>query len=177
MIFNKKFNNIIDLMQETDSEFNEIYAEFASRLPENILIQCQKCKDFNTEINNIGYDLETALNGDVTIELSVDNYSKDIGFLLTVEVFNKDILDNYLEICESEEEEKSSKVWILGGFEIEKATKVINYSFILKKTADRQYCIVLNKTNSSNEKETRRTEKTYSYEELLKKITIKSTRK
>lgn len=176
MIFNEKFNNIIDLMQETDSEFNEVYAEFARRLPESIIKKCQICKNFDTEIENIDYDLETNLNNGNTIELSVDDFNKDIGFLLTVELFTKETLDR-LEICKDNEDQET-KSWKLGEFEIDKSNKLIKYNFTLKKTDYKQFCVVSEKTVKTNKlKIVKKEEKIYSYKELLNKIIIPTSKK
>ncbi len=87
MIFNEKYNLIIEFAKENNSEFAEAYDAVVKKIPDAVIQRCQKCRSFEKETRDAEYCLETYPK-EGTIELSID-YLDDRSISLYVEDIKK----------------------------------------------------------------------------------------
>ena len=87
MIFNEKYNLIIEFAKENNSECAEAYDAVVKKIPDAVIQRCQKCRSFEKETRDAEYCLETYPK-EGTIELSID-YLDDRSISLYVEDIKK----------------------------------------------------------------------------------------
>lgn len=181
MIFNDKYNKIIELITKSSEEVKTKLEKFIDLLPEKALKKCKKVKNFGLYIDRDNYiDLSILKEKNIneSIGLSLDNEKENIHFLLTInETEEKQIKELPLK-------EKNLDLFFidLGELSIEKQNHEITYDFELNKIENDIYEIKVIKTINKvidnkliHEKSS--TSKTYTYNELIELLHLKSNKR
>lgn len=176
MIFNEKYNKTIELISQTNEEFKSMYIDFINSLPEKALSKCKKMKKFslNEKKENMYIDLETHKNNEA-IELCIESEKNDLHILLTL----NEIKEKELKELPIEAKDKDLFVIDIGDFSIGKNNKEIEFDFLLSKIDNNNYKLTTKKTISKmiNNKliiENEKTSKTYTYNDLVNKLQLKT---
>ena len=172
MIFNAKRNNVLEIMMEVDEEFKAEYIKFAENIPQKIQNRCAACRSFETEYDDVNYELGIYRDDENAAELSVDNwlYDEKSYLLYVCELKEKSLkkLDYY------EEDSLVHEVFEFGAFTIT-ADEEIDYNFEIRKLDDNKFVIVASKeikkeATSAISNVVRTIEKEFTYNELVSRL-------
>ena len=186
MIFNEKRNNVLEIMMEIDEEFKAEYIKFAENLPQKIRNRCASCRSFETEYDDVSYELGIYRDDENAAELSVDNwlYEEKSYLLYVCELKEKSLkkLDYY------EEDSLVHEVYEFGAFTIT-GDEEIDYNFEIRsdmgyvkevireirKIDDDKFVVVASKeiqkeATSAISNVVRTIEKEFTYNELVSRL-------
>lgn len=172
MIFNTKYNSIIDLMKQTSNNFGETYEFIVQQIPQEIIRKCRKCKYFSKDTKNAEYILFIEPND--AIELSILNYAKGTGVYLSLSELKKEDLET-MDIFD-EDNPDNTCICNLGELKLVKPKERTIFTFQLKRVEKDKY-IITQTHSASHEKHEAITEKIFTLNELLTILNNKKTKR
>lgn len=170
MIFNEKYNLIIEFAKENNPEFAEVYDAVVKKIPDAVIQRCQKCRSFEKETRDAEYCLETYPK-EGAIELSID-YLDDRSISLYVEDIKEKKLN---ELAISDIDEKVYEIFDFLALEFSTSKNEIEYAFEIAKTDENHFKLLMEKiVDSVLEK---RAVKEFTMSELLSKVDVKNNKR
>ena len=130
-MFKENHNNIINLILEGSITLKNIYEELKANLPIKIIKQCQKEIEFEDEIDNIIYSLESLKNGEKW-EFKSEDINTGSNFTLEFKEFNQ----KEIEIIEKKDTNYTCK---LAKFNFETGRNEKSYIFELIKNENNDF--------------------------------------